>query len=163
MAQLLMLEASFDLNHLYFGPVFVFWLILHLQVLSFWYQSITVSGIKNKGLGARLSLHFICYPYFGPVLCFVYIEFSYGWLMAGHFTFGLVWFGPSSILFCFIFIFFKPAFFGWLITVSVFYLFFFIFFKIFFSGGILNKSLFMQVEIAKNLLLFGETIIILFI
>ena len=31
------------------------------------------------------------------------------------------------------------------------------------SGNTLNKSLFMQVEIAKNLLLFGETTTILFI
>ena len=30
-------------------------------------------------------------------------------------------------------------------------------------GNIMNKSLFMQVEIAKNLLLFGETRTILFI
>ena len=30
-------------------------------------------------------------------------------------------------------------------------------------GNIMNKSLFMQVEIAKNLLLFGETTTILFI
>ena len=31
------------------------------------------------------------------------------------------------------------------------------------SGNILNKSLIIQVEIAKNLLLFGKTITILFI
>ena len=34
---------------------------------------------------------------------------------------------------------------------------------ILFIGNIMNKSLFMQVEIAKNLLLFGETTTILFI
>ena len=34
---------------------------------------------------------------------------------------------------------------------------------IFVIGNIMNKSLFMQVEITKNLSLFGETTIILFI
>ena len=33
---------------------------------------------------------------------------------------------------------------------------------ILFIGNIMNKSLFMQVEIAKNLLLFGETTTIIF-
>ena len=41
--------------------------------------------------------------------------------------------------------------------------FIYIYIYILVSGNILNKSLFMQVEIAKNLLLFNETITILFI
>ena len=41
--------------------------------------------------------------------------------------------------------------------------FIYIYIYILVSGNILNKFLFMQVEIAKNLLLIGEIIIILFI
>ena len=58
---------------------------------------------------------------------------------------------------------------GWVGLVLLLWLclnFFFIlilFIYILVIGNIMNKYLFMQVEIAKNLLLFGETIAILFI
>ena len=61
---------------------------------------------------------------------------------------------------------------GWAGLVFVMAVLFFFFFEnlmlcfyifILFIGNIMNKSLFMQVEIAKNLLLFGETTTILFI
>ena len=39
----------------------------------------------------------------------------------------------------------------------------FIYIYIIVSGNILNKSLFMHIEIAKNLLLFGKTTTVLFI
>ena len=74
---------------------------------------------------ARLSLHFICYPYFGPVLCFVYIEFSYGWLLAGCFTFGLGLQGFVCLfLFLFLFFFssfFKPVCFVYILFICVFF------------------------------------------
>ena len=45
----------------------------------------------------------------------------------------------------------------------IFCLYIYIYINILVIGNIMNKSLFIQVEIAKNLLLFGETTIILFI
>ena len=47
--------------------------------------------------------------------------------------------------------------FSFLILILCFYIYILV------SGNILNKSLFMQVEIVKNLLLFGETTIVVFI
>ena len=64
-----------------------------------------------------------------------------------------VWFGPSRFcLFVFVFFFFL------FLSLRVLFIFcLFVFFLV--SGNILNKSLFMQVEIAKNLLLFGKTML----
>ena len=45
----------------------------------------------------------------------------------------------------------------------VLYIYIYIYIYILVIGNIMNKSLFMQVEIAKNLLLFSETTTILFI
>ena len=64
-----------------------------------------------------------------------------------------VWFGPSRFcLFVFVFFFFL------FLSLRVLFIFcLFVFFLV--SGNILNKSLFMQVEIAKNLFLFGKTML----
>ena len=71
-----------------------------------------------------------------------------GWVLIGIFLAGL---GLFLLWLCFFFFFFFE------ILMLCFYIF------ILFIGNIMNKSLFMQVEIAKNLLLFGETTTILFI
>ena len=70
--------------------------------------------------------------------------------MAGCFTFGL---GLQGFVCLFLFFFFFLF-----LSLRVLFIFcLFVFFLV--SGNILNKSLFMQVEIAKNLFLFGKTML----
>ena len=74
---------------------------------------------------ARLSLHFICYPYFGPVLCFVYMSLvmAGSWLDVSR----LVWaFKVLFVCFCFcfcffLFSFFMPACFVYILFICVFF------------------------------------------
>ena len=67
----------------------------------------------------------------------------------------LVWaFKVLFVCFCFCFCFFFFFFYACVFCLYFVYLCFFLV-----SGNILNKSLFMQVEIAKNLLLFGKTML----
>ena len=53
--------------------------------------------------------------------------------------------------------------FFFILNFDLVYIYIYIYIYILVSGNILNKFLFMQVEIAKNLLLIGEIITILFI
>ena len=99
-----------------------------------------------------LSLRFFCFvkPRFCLFICIIFILFLFfaiGFVLCFLWVSWLGW-GAGVVHCCVKFFFFNLV---------------FLYIYILVIGNIMNKSLFMQVEIAKNLLLFCETITILFI
>ena len=103
--------------------------------------------------------------------CFTFGPSSFCLVKPSFFSFSVI--GVIGFVLNFLWVGLDRHLLGWAGLVFVMaVLFFFFFFEILmlcfyifilFIGNIMNKSLFMQVEIAKNLLLFGETTTILFI